>query len=173
MTNIKIITKDKWVNDLIELSKRQTAYSQQYGKNTLLFDGTTWWSDCSNLQKALFNGRDINDYTIGKFQKDLSNTGDVNSYGLIELMDDISTNFTLLKEGEPRILYLKGHIGAYLGKEIETDHGICNVIESTGSWGGGIRCSYVNSEGERTYGKDGEKNGTWIKHGLPLKWVQY
>ena len=50
-------------------------------------------------------------------QKDLNNTEDINSDVFFGKMNNISSNFSLLKEGEPRILYMKGYIDAYLGKE--------------------------------------------------------
>ena len=168
-----MMTKDEWVRKLEVLASRKTNYSQQYGYNALRYDGDTWWCDCSNLMKALFNGRDIYDFTPGNFERDTSKTGDVNANGLIAKCSYLSTNFNQLKYGEPRLIHMKGHIGAYIGKEVNTDHGVCNVIECTGSWGGGIRYSYVHGNGKRTYGKNGGSNGTWEKHGLPNKWVIY
>jgi len=168
-----VMTKDQWVNKLETLAGEKSAYSQEWGKNTLLWDGSKWWCDCSNLMKALFNGRDITDKTPGVFQKDLSNTGDVNADGLIQKCKSLSSNFKTLKPGEPRILHMKGHMGAYIGKEVNTDHGTCNVIECTSAWGGGIKYSYVDSSGNRLYGKNGAQKGTWTSHGLPSDWVSY
>ena len=168
-----VMTKNEWVSKLQTLAKQKSAYSQEWGKNTLLWDGSKWWCDCSNLMKALFNGRDINDKTVGKFQRDLSNTGDVNANGLIKKCSSISTNFKSLKAGEPRLLHMDGHMGAYIGKEVNTDHGVCNVIECTAAWNGGIKYSYVDSSGRRLYGKNGAQKGTWTSHGLPSSWVKY
>ena len=50
---------------------------------------------------------------------------------MINACIDISTDFKKLKEGEPRLLYFKGHIGAYLGKEITVSKGVVNVVEAT------------------------------------------
>ena len=49
--------------------------------------------------KALFNGRDITDKTVGKFQSDLSNTGDVNADGLIKKGKNRLYDFSKLKAG--------------------------------------------------------------------------
>ena len=168
-----VMNKNQWVKKLEDLAKRRTAYSQKYGYNALRFDGKTWWCDCSNLMKALFNGRDINDLTKDKFERSTENTGDVNADGLIQKCTDLSSDFKKLKKGEPRLIHMPGHMGAYIGKDVSTDHGTCNVIECTAAWGGGIRYSYVDGKGRRLYGKNGNQNGTWKKHGLPSKWVSY
>ena len=168
-----VMTKNEWVHKLEVLASRKTKYSQQYGYNALRYDGEFWWCDCSNLMKALFNGRDIYDFEVNKFERSTANTGDVNADGLILKCGLLSNDFTKLKAGEPRLIHKRGHIGAYIGKEVNTDHGVCNVIECTGSWGGGIRYSYVDKRGRRTYGKNGGENGYWEKHGVPNKWVSY
>ena len=54
-----MITKDKWVKDLIYLAKSPSEYSNKYPYNQLYFDGLKWYTDCINIHKALFNGRDI------------------------------------------------------------------------------------------------------------------
>ena len=59
--------------------------------------------------------------------------------------------FLLLKSG-PRLIYFPGHIGVYLGKKVqcgEKEDEVCNVVECTSSWNGGIQLSYVNSWGKR------------------------
>ena len=145
----------------------------KYPYNLLYWDGTTWWCDCSNLLKALFNGRDINDKTPGKFEESTEKTGDVNSNGLIKKCHEISNDFSELREGEPRLIHMNGHIGAYLGKEIDTNHGICNVVESTSAWKRGIQFSYVDKYGKRLYGINGEQKGTWARHGKPSDWVLF
>ena len=75
--------------------------------------------------------------------------------------------------GEPRILYVQGHIGAYLGKEILTDKGLCNVVETTTSFGDKIAFSWVDPDGKRRNSKNGDIEGKWTKHGLPTLWVDY
>ena len=168
-----VMTKNEWVEKLLTLAKQPSDYSQTYGYNALRWDGSKWWCDCSNMMKALFNGRDINDKTKDKFEKSTANTGDVNANGLINKCSSLSTDFSKLKSGEPRLIHMDGHIGAYIGKEVSSDHGTCNVVECTAAWGRGIKLSYVDSTGRRLYGKTGQQNGKWTKHGKPDAWVSY
>jgi len=171
--NQKILSKDQWVKYLIELANRQTEYSNVYPYNVLYYDGAIWYADCVNLQKALFNGRNIYDYSPGGYQHDLSNTGDITTEQMIRACSDVSSDFTRLKSGEPRILHLQGHIGAYLGKTVVTSEGLCNVVEATGSFGHKIAFSWVDSDGTRRNAKGGYTNGKWTEHGLPSNWVSY
>ena len=106
-------------------------------------------------------------------QEELDNTGDIDANEMINLCTDISTNFKILKEGEPRILYVHGHIGAYLGKIVSTPEGLCNVVETTTSFGDKISFSWVDPDGKRRNVKNGYAEGKWTKHGLPSLWVKY
>ena len=92
---------------------------------------------------------------------------------MINLCTDISIDFKELKEGEPRILYVHGHIGAYLGKIVSTPEGLCNVVETTTSFGDKIAFSWVDPDGKRRNVKNGYPEGKWTKHGLPSLWVEY
>ena len=170
----KIITKEKWVSDLIELAKnRITEYDNTYPHNVLYYDGYKWTADCVNLHKSLFNGRNIYDFTKGKYQVDLSNTGDIDTEQMIEKCYSVSSDFSLLKEGEPRILHLYGHIGAYLGKVVDIGGSKYNVVEATGSFGHKIAFSWVDSNGVRRSERGGYTNSRWTSHGLPSRWVTY
>ena len=171
--NQKIISKAQWVKFLIELAKRETKQINIFPFNLLYFDGEVWYADCVNLHKALFNGRNIYDYTPDIYQEDLDNTGDIDANDMINLCIDISKDFKKLKLGEPRIVYVHGHIGAYLGKIISTPNGLCNVVETTSSFGEKIAFSWVDSDGKRRNVKDGLIEGKWTKHGLPSLWVEY
>lgn len=168
-----LLTKAQWVDRLKTLARRKTKYSNEYPKNVLYYDGTYWWADCSNLMKSLFCGRDINDFTPRNYQRDLTNTGDITVETLIDRCTDKSSDFSRLKLGEPRILHLQGHIGAYLGENVQTSKGLCNAVESTPAWDGGIQFSYVSSNGGRYYAKGVSQRGAWTKHGKPSLWVQY
>ena len=171
--NQKIITKEQWVQYLIDLAKRETKYFNTPPYNLLYFDGEIWYADCVNLHKALFNGRNIYDYTPDIYQEDLDNTGDIDANEMINLCTEISSDFKKLKQNEPRILYVHGHIGAYLGKIISTPEGLCNVVETTNSFGEKIAFSWVDPDGKRRNVKNGFIEGKWIKHGLPSLWVSY
>ena len=92
---------------------------------------------------------------------------------MIELCYDVSNNFNNLKEGEPRILHLNGHIGAYLGKIVDVGGSKYNVVEATGSFGYKIALSWVDSDGTRRSERGGYTNGKWTSHGKPSRWVKY
>ena len=175
IVNCKIMmTKDQWVNALIKIAKSPSEYRMKWPYNVLYWDGRKWYCDCVNIMKALFNGRKIDKPTKDSYQRDLSNTGDVDTEGFYPKCTDISTDFKKLKKGEPRILHLNGHIGAYLGKEIKLKKGLVNVVECTAAWEHGALFSWVDPNGTRRYAK-GSNNikGRWERHAKPTKWVQY
>ena len=124
--------------------------------------------DCSNLYKALFNGYDINSDTVGYFQQGLSNTGDCSEFALLNQCSDVSSDFSKLKNDEPRLLYMQTptrHIGCFIG-ETQIDGYTFNVVECTSSWSGDVLYSYVDELGRRF-------NGTWVKNGLMTPWIKY
>ena len=172
--NRQLITKEKWVSDLITLARdRRSKYRNKWPYNVLYYDGSIWYADCVNLNKALFNGRNINDFTKDEYQHYLGNTGDITTEQMIQRCTDVSSDFTRLKAGEPRILHLQGHIGAYLGKIIDVNGAKYNVVEATASFGGKIALSWIDSDGTRRNNRGGSTNGRWTLHGLPSKWVKY
>ena len=165
-----MFNKNEWVKRLEVLASRKTKYRAQFPNNVLLYDGTYWWCDCNNLLKGLFNGRDIYDFTKGKYTWPLTNTGDIGCDGMINKCTEVSTNFKALKGGEPRVLYMPGHIGTYIGKTV---NGKYNVIECTSAWNGGVQKAWVDSDGTRRREKGGPARSTWTKHGKPTLWVSY
>ena len=173
-----LITKDELVEKLLFLVDQNSTYTSVSGDNLLLWKEEKFHCDCSGLIKALINGYDIYNVKEGDKLTNFSVSGDINSKQLIEGCIDVTENFFDLKN-LPRFLYLEGnqnHIGVYIGKEVKCgdDEGdICNVVECTSSWGGGITLSYVDSTGNRYNKKGGTKEKQWEKHGLPSLWVQY
>lgn len=195
-----IMTSSEFVERLETIVARKNFYSSKYAFNLCMIcppkrvktfkciDGVTRQNlnpnecyatsaDCWNLIKSVLNGYDVNRQDVGYFQKDLSNTGDVDGVRLLNQCTDVSADFTKLRIGEPRYLYMKGskvdHAGAYLGKEVCIDGRLYNVIESTASWGGHILYSWVDPDGTRRRSKGGGTNGRWTKHGLMTPWVKY
>ena len=168
-----IMTSDEYVDRLKKIAARNTYYSNKYPNNLCYIhpDGRTS-ADCWNLIKAILNGYDVNRTDVGYFQKDLSNTGDVDGNTLVGMCSDVSADFHKLKNGEPRILYMSGHCGSFIGETI-IDGKIYNVIECTGSWGRKVLYSYVDESGYRRHWKGAEKNGRWLKHGKMTPWVSY
>lgn len=169
-----IMTSEELVTRLKTLANRKTFYKNKYPYNLCYVhaDGRTS-ADCVNLYKALLNGYDVNNTKAGYYQKTLSNTGDCTEWGLLSQCTDKSTVFTKLKKGEPRLLYMKGHIGGYIGEEVTINGRVCNAIECTAAWGGGILYSYVDAAGRRFDRKGGTQRGAWTHNGLMTPWVQY
>lgn len=161
------------IASLENLAARKTYYSNKYPNNLCYIhaDGRTS-ADCLNLYKAVLNGYSTNIHIVGYYQKDLSKTGDCTESGLINQCTQISTNFGNMGN-KPRLLYMKGHIGGYLGKEVTINGLVYNVIECTASWGGGIMYSYIDADGTRRKCRGGEINGKWEKNGLMTKWIDY
>ena len=172
-----VTTAEKLVNDLKTLESRPTFYKNVYPYNLCYVHENGYTSaDCVNLYKALLNGYDVNRRTPGYYQSDLSNTGDVDGYSLLMQCTDVSSDFTKLKNGQPRLLYMvhgkDWHVGGYIGEFEKYGH-IYNVCECTAAWGGGILFSYVDSKGNRYKSKGGEARSSWTSHGLMTKWVDY
>lgn len=165
-----IMTERQYVSRLTNIVNRKTFYKNKYPYNLLYInkDGRTS-GDCLNTIKALLNGYNVYNNTIGYYQKDLSNTGDVTEQGLLNQCSEVSTDFSKLST-HPLLLYMKGHVGSYLGMEV---NGIYNVIECTKSFGGGVVYSWVDSDGTRRDKKGGRKNGKWTHHGKFTPWVEY
>ena len=168
-----IMTASEYIRRLEVIAARNTYYSNKYPNNLCYIhsDGRTS-ADCWNLIKALLNGYDVNKTTVGYYQKELSNTGDCTVDGLIKQCTDVSTNFKKLKNGEPRLLYMKDHAGSFIGEKV-IDGKVYNVIESTGSWERKVLYSYVDETGARRHYKGAAKNGQWTKHGKMTAWLDY
>ena len=167
--NPKIIMDEKqFVERLMILASRKTYYKNVYPDNLCYVhaDGRTS-ADCVNLVKSVLNGYNVYNNTPGYCQRDLSNTGDCTESELLAQCDDVSSDFTKLGD-KPMILYMKGHIGVYLGKDIDRKF---NVIECTKSFGGGIVYSWVDKDGIRRNVNGGNANGRWTHYGKPSKWV--
>ena len=167
--NPKVIMTDKeFVERLTVIKNRNTFYKNKYPYNLCYInsDGRTS-ADCVNLVKAILNGYDVRINKVGYYQRDLSNTGDCTEAELLAQCTDVLSDFTALSN-KPLILYMKGHIGVYLGKTVQ---GKYNVIECTKSFGGGVVYSWVDLDGTRRKELGGVKNGKWTHYGLPSKWV--
>ena len=172
-----IMTSDEFVRRLEVLASRPSYYSNKYPYNVCYIhsDGRIS-ADCWNLIKCILNGYDVNSTKVGYYQKDLSNTGDVDGKTLVGMCSGVSTDFSRLKNGEPRFLYMKGtkvdHAGAFIGERIIGGK-IYNVIEVTSSWERKILYSYVDETGARRHYKGAAKNGQWTKHGKMTAWLDY
>lgn len=175
MSKYQIMTDEEWVAKLKKLARGKSNYWAKFPYNLLYWTGERFYGDCSNIEKALFNGRDIDSPEPGSYAWPLPATGDATEYALLMQCSDIQWgNFAALKAGEPRLLYQEGHIGAYLGEEWEEPgQGIVNCAECTPAWEDGIQFSYVAPNGARSWCKGGAVRSYWEAHGLASKWVYY
>lgn len=166
-----LMTESEFIRRLQVLEGRKTFYKNKYPYNLCYINKDTRTSaDCVNLIKAILNGYDVNNNTIGYYQRDLSNTGDCTEAELLCQCTDVSSDFRRLG-GECAILYMKGHVGVYLGRDIVSGGRAYNTIECTASWEKGILYSYVDIDGTRRHYKGAVKNGKWTQYGRPTKWV--
>lgn len=165
-----IMTERQYVERLEAVAARKTQYKNKYPYNLLYIHKEGYTSgDCLNTIKAILNGYNVFETKAGYYQRDLSNTGDVSELGLLNQCSDISSDFKNLGK-HPLLLYMKGHVGSYLGKEVG---GKYNVIECTTSFGGGVVYSWVDADGIRRKEKGGARNGQWTKHGRFTPWIEY
>ena len=176
----KLITAEEFINRLTIVANGKSVYSQKQKYNSLYWNGTHWFADCSNLIKSIINGRDVYNPEIGSYQKKFPVVEDVNANSLILKCNDISHDFSKLGSGVPRLLHLKdnkgnGHVGVYLGKILSTSKGNVNVIESTTSWGAkAIIYSWVDYDGTRRLYEGGplsEMKYNWTSHASLDKWL--
>ena len=144
-----IMTESQFISRLQALASRKTYYKNKYPYNLCYIHNDNRTSaDCVNLIKALLNGYDVTNTKPGYYQRDLSNTGDCTEAELLCQCTDVSSNFKLLG-GQCAILYMKGHVGVYLGRDVVINGNVYNVIECTASWEKGILYSYVDITGAR------------------------
>ena len=170
-----LLSEKEFVDKLLYLVEQNSSYTSVSGDNLLLWKDGKFHCDSSGMIKAILNGFDIYNVKEGDKLSGFDITGDKNSTQLIDSCTDISTNFDFKNSG-PRLVYFPGHIGVYLGKEVqcgEKEDEVCNVVECTSSWNGGIQLSYVNYFGKRFNKKNGKADSYWKKSGVPSLWVQY
>ena len=157
---------------LFSLLDLKTKYWNEYPYNLGYYHSDGAFSfDCVNLVKAVLNGWE-DKKQVGYFVRDLSVTGDCNEYGLIMQCQNVSGDFSKLKETS--VLYMDGHIGVFVGL-FTRGNKFYNVIECTSNqWGDGVICSYIDETGRRLkYKGSSDSCGRWTKHGTMQKWLTY
>lgn len=162
------------VEKLKELVAMKTGYKNKYPYNLgyVYADGSRSF-DCWNLIKALLNGYDIHNNTVGYYQKSLKVTGDVDGFGLLKQCSDVSSDFSKLNIAGTYLLYEGNtHAGIYVG-EFTDGKFTYNVIECTSAWTKNVLASWVDADGtRRKYKGCTGKIGKWYKYGL-LNCVDY
>lgn len=164
-----IMTSRQFVERLLNIRNRKTKYNNKYPYNLCYVHKDYTSADCLNYIKAILNGYNVYNNTVGYYQRDLFNTGDCTEAELISQCTGVSSDFTKLGNN-PEILYMKGHVGVYLGKVVDNKY---NVVECTKSFGGGVVYSWVDPDGTRRKEKGSLKNSKWTQHGKATKWVEY
>ena len=177
LANRKTFYKNKWPYNLCLNNPPKSVKTFKICTGTKItncnkYEQEAISADCVNLYKALLNGYDVTNLTVGYYQNNLSNTGDCTEWGLMKQCSEISSDFSNMGN-KPRLLYMSGHIGGYIGKEVTRNGKVFNCIECTGAWGGGIIYSYIDADGTRRKCRGGEKDGKWAKNGLMTPWVDY
>lgn len=170
MTNFRTTAK-KYTEDLETLAWSDTFYKNVYPYNTVYcYGGGRFSADCNNLIKALVNGREIKNAGAGTYQpvSDMPLTGDCTELGLLNKCKNVTTDFSNMGHN-PHVLYMDGHVGTYLGYEVEVYGQIYNTVECT-AWTGdvghnGVIYSYTDTQGNRRYHKDGSIKSKWEKNG--------
>ena len=178
--NNKLISAQELVDRLMVVANGSSVYSQREKYNSLYWNGTHWFADCSNLIKSIINGRDVYNPKNKTYQKKFPVVEDVNANGLILKCNNVSTDFTELEYNVPRLLHLKdnqgnGHVGIYLGQTLYKEKGYVNVIEATTSWeANAVIYSWVDNDGTRRFYQEGplsEMRYNWTSHGSLDQWV--
>ena len=179
MATIVFNSQKDWVAAMQKAAQYYTEYKNWFPYNLLYLESGILSADCVNFQKALFNGANPFNLQAGMNAGPYwpNNTGDCTELQLINQCSEVSTNFWTLKADYPEILYMYGHIGAYIGKEVWINGYCYNVIECT-AWTGdfghtGIIYTYVDGYGNRLNHKGGYQCGAWTHHGKPTKWVKF
>ena len=176
----RLISTTEFINRLMLVANGSSIYSQNPKYNSLFWNGTHWFADCSNLIKSIINGRDVYNPEIGSYQNKFPVVEDVNANNLILKCNDISNDFYNLESSLPRLLHLKdnkgnGHVGVYLGQNLTSKYGKVNVIESTTSCGANaVIYSWVDYDGTRRLYEGGplsEMKYNWTSHGSLDKWL--
>ena len=177
LANKKTFYKNKYPYNLglVAPPKSQKEFSDIVTKKTRInynpYNELARSFDCNNLLKALLNGYDVNKNTVGYYQANLSNTGDCSEYRLLQQCSNISKDFTKLNAVS--LLYMSGHVGTYIAKEVVRNGKTYNVIECTPAFGNGVVYSWVDTNGTRRECKGGQAKGVWTQHGLFTPWVSY
>lgn len=170
------------VNDFCDRAKyialnRQSFYNNSFPFNSMyIHQNGVLSADCIGFIKGMINNPDIyNKYEpVGYYCPIGKNIGDIGEREIYNQCTEKSSDFRKLYKGA----YLEmdmivGHAGLFVDEFVDNS-GVCNVIECTTDFGGGITTSYVNEYGQRYNHKNGEYSGlNWERFGKLSKWINY
>ena len=171
MTAAKLIEAAKHI-----ALKRNTYYDNSYPNNLGYYHENGYLSfDCWNTIKAIIwtAGAIKDNKTVGEFAHPNLSTGlgDWTGRQILNACSKVSDSFTSITPGAFLLTPDDDHAGLYVG-DFTVNSKTYNVIETTGSWGGGTLCSYVDAYGKRYNHKGGTQNYRWGWHGL-MPWIDY
>ena len=171
----KIIYNSKDYTDLlIHIAKDlKTKYENKYPYNLGYHHENDVWSwDCFNLIKSIIWGWNENE-PVGYYAKPDTGTGmlDYNGSQIMQQCSYISTDFHSVPLGAYILYSDNDHAGTFIGNA-SYNGCVVNVVECTAAWGGGVKFSYVDTQGRRFDKYGGKQNGTWKKWGM-LPWIDY
>lgn len=165
------MTNKDFVKRLKHLAtQRQTFYDNSFPGNCgLIHTGGSISFDCIGLVKSVINEPDIA-YKMTPAGYYVTPGQVIGDWSEIQILNNCSGvvwgDFSGCIEGD--YLYMSGHGGVFIG-----DCGDVNVVECTGSWRGGVLCSWVDEDGTRRSHKGGAANGKWEAHGRLMKFIEY
>ena len=137
------------------------AYNRTAARKALIqaADGETFAFDCVNLIKALLWGWEGDpSKTYGGAVYCSNNVPDINADQMFACCSSTSTDLSNIQVGEA--VWLKGHIGVYIGNGL--------AVECTPKWKNGVQITAVHNIGKKT----GYNGRSWTSHGK-LPYVRY
>ncbi|MCQ2053058.1 MAG: hypothetical protein MJZ03_03900 [archaeon] len=141
-----------------------TTYNKTHYEQISKRPQTEFFWDCVCLIKGILWG-----WSADRTRKNggaiygSSGVPDFGTENMLKYCTDVSSDFSKMELGE--VLYMKGHVGIYVGKGPD---GIDYAIECTPSWKNGVQFSGILNSGKSTY----HPNRKWLKHGK-LQFVEY
>lgn len=170
------------VKDFVEHAKycalnRSSYYDNSFPANSMQIHAYGVLSaDCIGFIKGMINDPDIWQKTspVGYYAPIGKNIGDIGERAIWNMCTERSSLFTSIPVGA----YLEmdsrvGHAGLYVGEFVDSS-GVCNTIECTCDFGGGITTSFVDIWGRRWNHRNGYYSGlNWECHGKMTPWIDY
>ena len=147
------------------------GYNNRYPRNLGYYDGVKYTFDCWNMIKVILAGWAPTGI-VGSFTKPTV-TGDISGAAILAQCSHRSKDFRQISTpGTYLYMQKPAHAGVYLG-EFNISGKWYNVVECTGAWGGGVKYSWVDSDGSRRQYKGAfSRSYKWTDYGL-LPWVIY
>lgn len=172
----KVFSSKQFCDKLIHIATElKTEYVNKFPRNLGYYDSSKedWSWDCWNLIKSLIWGweeKRVNKYYC--YEPGKYGLGDWAGSTILSKCSNKSSDFNHLEKGEYLLTADGGHAGIYVGEIVYKDKKY-NVAECTSAWGGGVKLTYLDSNGIRYRdGSMASKNSAWKYHAY-LPWIDY